>query len=338
MAMSDITEFLFGGQAPPNVASSGTSTTTLPQWLQDYTQGLLARSAMVGMEDYQTYGGPRNAALTPDQQSAFGLVRSGIGAGNPHTTAAGQNLNRAAGLSATSNAQPYMDRANTTVPEVIQNYMNPYTENVTNRARDLALRTYNEDILPGINDTFTRAGQFASKGMLGDYTRAGRNTVEGLQTQSNALLADAYQSSAQTAGSDLDRFKGLASLSGDLTTNERSGLIDTASGQNDLAALLQKLNLGDASALEAIGSQQQQQTQRNYDTAYNDFVAQRDYPKDQLEFMRQMLQGLQTNESTVTTDNKPLPGAEYGASGASQITSGLSNLAGIWDLINGWGD
>ena len=44
--------------------------------------------------------------------------------------------------------------AGATLPGGISPYLNPYVDNVTNRAHDLALRSWNEDILPGINDTF----------------------------------------------------------------------------------------------------------------------------------------------------------------------------------------
>jgi hypothetical protein len=241
-------------------------------------------------------------------------------------------------MSAFGAASPYLDKASQTVPEVISNYLNPYAENVTNRARDLATRTWNEDIIPDINDTFTRAGQFASKGMQKQYLDKGRDVVEGLQGQSNALLADAYKNSALTAGTDLDRQRLLAGQAGDATSNDMSTLVNTANGQNDLASLIQKLNLGDASALQAAGAAQQGQTQKNLDTAYADFIAQRDYPKDQLTWLQGQLSGIDAGKTTTGSESKPLAGAEYGSSPLSQISSGISNVAGIWDLLKNWGN
>jgi hypothetical protein len=42
-----VTDFLFQGKAPPSVNTYGTTTANIPQWLSDYTQGLLAKGNAV---------------------------------------------------------------------------------------------------------------------------------------------------------------------------------------------------------------------------------------------------------------------------------------------------
>lgn len=335
--MSKITDFLFGASSPPNVTTTGQSTTALPQWYQDYTQQLLARSALQGLEGYQTYGGPRIAGLNADQQQAFNTIRGNAGQYRPAVDSAVQNLFDAGNIDIQGAASPYMDAASRSMPEGISDYLNPYTENVTNRSRDLAMRTWNEDIMPSISDIFVRGGTYASSNMADKLIRGGRDVAEGLQDQSNALLADAYRDSGNQFASDASRQAQLAQLAGGMAGDQGNLLLNSARAGGDLATMVQNLGMRDAAALESIGDKQQAQTQKNLDLAYQDFQDQRDYPVQQLQMMRDMLSGINTGETRYETDRGPLPGAEYGRSGLEQMAGGAAAVKGIWDLIKDWG-
>ena len=63
--MGGALDFLFEGKAPPSVTTYGSTVTDMPKWLSDYTQGLIGKANAVAGEDYQAYGGPRLAGLTP---------------------------------------------------------------------------------------------------------------------------------------------------------------------------------------------------------------------------------------------------------------------------------
>lgn len=296
--MAGLTDFLFGGQAPPNVTSTGTSTTSLPQWMQDYGQSIVARSALQGMEGYQSYAGPRVAGLNDDQLKAIQNVRD-----IPSTYGDVMDTSKTA-----------LTNASKTLPDSINSYLNPYTENVTDRSRDLALRNWNEDIMPGISDIFVRNGTYASSNMADKLLQGGRDVSEGLQDQYKANLSDAYTSAANEFGSDASRS------------------LQTAQTGGNLAQLTQNLGLSSASALAGAGQQEQDQTQKNYDTAYQDFQNQTQYPWEQLQKESAVLQGMPYSSSTSTTGSAPLAGAQYGSSGLSSILAGISAGKGIWDL------
>lgn len=122
-----VTDFLWQGSPPPNVSTTTTSTPTLPDWYQTYLQGLLAKSNSIAGADYQTFGGPRVAGLTPDQEAAFAKTRATVGQGGAmvgqgadaaRSALGSQSANalapyaaQAGGLSAFSASQPYISKA-----------------------------------------------------------------------------------------------------------------------------------------------------------------------------------------------------------------------------------
>lgn len=66
-----VLDFLFQGSPPPSINTYGQTTTDVPAWYNDYTQGLIARANAVAAEPYQAYGFPRLAGLDPAQQQAY---------------------------------------------------------------------------------------------------------------------------------------------------------------------------------------------------------------------------------------------------------------------------
>jgi hypothetical protein len=96
-----LSNFLFQGAPPPSVTQYGTSTQGLPQWLSDYTQGLLGKANAVAAEPYQAYGGPRIADFTGDQQNAFTQTRTAANAFRPDFDQARGQFGQATGFSAT---------------------------------------------------------------------------------------------------------------------------------------------------------------------------------------------------------------------------------------------
>lgn len=335
--MSGLTDFLFEGSPPPNVTTGGVQTTSLPQWLSTYAQGLLTKAGAVASEPYQTYGGPRIAGPNADQNSAYGLVRAQSGAYQPNLQRAGQYNSAGAGASSVGAASPYMTAAGQSLPGAIEPYMNPYISNVTNRAKDLALRSWNEDLLPGIQDTFIRNGTFASSNMLDKMLKGARDVTQNIQSAADASLAGAYQTAGTQFQQDASRFGNLAQLAGNLTNADADRQIQAGTQEQSLAELIQTLGLKDAAAMEGIGNAQQAQTQKNYDLAYQDFVSQRDYPKQQIDWMSQIMNGLPANKTTTESKTGPLPGAEYQPSGLNQLLSGATGIAGLIEMIKGWG-
>ena len=289
-----ILDFLFQGSPPPAVTSTTTSQQNLPTWYQEYLRALIGKSSSIAAEEYQPYTGERVARLTPDQTSAYDLTRAGVGSSEPYTTAAGTAL--------TSAATPGLNQG------VFDSYMSPYTTGVVDRIAQLGTRNLTEDLLPAVNTTFTGAGQYGGSRHADFTANAIRDTNESIIGAQSKALADAYDSAMSAYGTGAGR------------------QIAAGQGLGALGMDVQGAGLRDAAAMEAIGTAQQGQGQRNLDVAYQDFLAQRDYPKGQADFMSQIVRGLPAQPvSTATTTTGP---GEY-------VPSPVSQLAGL--AVGGYG-
>lgn len=395
--MSTISDFLFGGAPPTSTTTYGSTTSTLPAWYNDYTQGLLAKANTIAAQPYQTYQGPRVAPATSQQQQAWQGASDMQGQWNP-TLQSGINMTQQAGQgsalgaaspylqagangSAAAAAQPYLGAAasgsalgaaapwlmagsQTATGPNLAAYMNPYTDNVINRASDLATRNWREQIMPGIQDTFTNAGQYGSSRMAETAYKGARDVEDSLQSQAASQLAGAFtnaQGSFQNdqnrmltaagqvgslGGQDLSRMLEAGSQAGALTSQDLNRQIDVggqmgalssadlqrmlASGNQmgNLASTGQRMGINDLGALDAAGAEQQGQIQKNYDTAYGDWNNQKNYAAGQVDWLNNIIRGFQQPTSTTYQQQTPNPGAYNGV-------SPLAQLAGAGSLIYG---
>lgn len=338
-----VTDFLFNGSPPKSTTTYGTSTSAsaIPQWLSDYTQGMANKANAVGAEPYQAYGGPRVAGFTGDQQNAFSMTRNSVGDWKPQFDAGGNAISGAMGLNPLSAASGYMGQASGTWNNAgtVASYMNPYTQQVNDALAAQAGRNLNSYLLPQVNDTFTRAGQFGSAGQA----RAVGNTLENLQSQlleqQSQNLQSGYNSAASNFQSDQSRLAGLGQVAGNLTSAQQQNLGNLGYNSGVLAQIGQASSLKDAAAMEGIGAEQQALTQKNLDTAYGDFLDQRNYPKDQLGFMSNIIRGVPygTQTSGTTTTTAPYQGT-MSASPLAQIASAGLGALSLSKLLGGMAD
>jgi len=351
-----VTDFLFNGSPPPSVTNYGTTTANIPQWLSDYTQGLLAKGNAVAAEPYQVYGGPRLADFTTAQRDAFAATRAqqgaftptlnqGIGAVGQATQtsgfqAASPTLNQAVGMSPMAGAMPYLGAAGQAAPGVIDQYMSPYQDAVVNRVGDLAARQLREKLMPQVSDTFVRAGQFGSSRMQEATGQALRDVQESALAAQSDLLNKGYQGALGAAQEDMKRQAQIGQTIGNLGLQQQQNLgqlgqvqgnLQNVSNQNLISAgqqlgalgrIGQQMGYTDTAALETIGQQQQGLNQRNLDVAYQDFLAQRDYPKTQLGFLSNLVRGQPYSQTTNTASTGPA--STYQPSGLAQILGGLT--------------
>lgn len=291
--MSSFIDFLWNGSPPPSVTSTTSSYESMPDWYQAYQKGILAKGNAVANEQYVNYGGPRISGFTPDQTNSFQMVRDNANDWRPSLDAGmGMTGQAAAGF----NQNDY------------SKWMSPYTSGVVDRIADLGARNLTENILPGVNDTFTGAGQFGSR-RHGEFTnRAVRDTNESIMGQQALALQQATDSAMSNYQSDLTR------------------KLNAGNQMSNMSQLLQQMGLTDAAALESVGQQQQSQNQKNLDLAYQDFTEQRDWPKNQVNWMSNLLGNQAVGQQQASNTIQP---------GTTFQPSGLSQMAGLYSLFKG---
>lgn len=316
-----VLDFLFEGSPPPSTTTYGTTVENMPQWLSDYTQALIARANAVAGEGYQAYQGPRVAGFTDDQTNAFDVIRNNIGNWNDEFDASQQ-----ATSGALTQAMPYFSQAAGATPDQMDKYMDPYIGNVIDRAKLEANRNWSENIMPGIENRFITSGQSGSSGHQDLLQRAGRDVTEGLQSQADAALSDAYRTAGTQYQADASRLAGIGQNVGQLG-------LQTGSQLSGLAQLQQSLAGRDAASLQAVGDTQQQQNQRNLDLAYQDFLEQRNYPRETTDWMSSIIRGIPYDRSSTTSQTGPAN--VYQPSPISQLISLYGLYKDVTDKARG---
>lgn len=328
--ISEYGKFLFGGSAPESVTQYGKSATDTPLWYSDYTQGLIAKANSIAAEGYQPYNYQRIAGFTPYQQQAFAQTPEEAMSYKPALNQAMNYTGQAANASALAQASPYMDYASATTPQVINQYMNPYTDKVVNRVGDLAQRQLSENIIPTIQNQFIAGGSFGGSRSGEALGKATRDLQESTMAQQANLMNTGYQQATQAAQADQARMAQLGQLAGNLSTSDYARQLQAADLLGRQAASQQSLGLNALSAIEGVGGQMQNQQQRSLDLAYNDFLQQRDYDRDQVAFLNNAIRGLQIPTRSYTEKVGPadtyVPGALQQAAQVGATIYGLGKL------------
>lgn len=341
--MSSITDFLFEGKPPKSVSTYGQTIESIPKWMSDYTQGLIARANSAAAEPYIPYGGPRIAPFSGEEEEAFNLVGENVGSTSGMRGEAAGAVR--GGLDAFSEradpygaGAPYAAKAGEAFPDAVGRYMDPYVQNVLNRQESLATRTLNENFLPSLQRSFMGAGQMGSRGGFGSMEDIGvrgiRGISENLEEQRLATLSGAYGQAGELFGADATRNAQLAQTMGGL--EEAGGRLDIQRGMagfegartlSDVADSTSRQGYTDAAALESVGRSRRDMGQRSLDTAYGDFREQRDLPFERIDFMSDTIRGLPSGRTTQRNDFGPAD--IYQPSGLAQIAGAYGTYKGL---------
>lgn len=209
------------------------------------------------------------AAASPYIQQA--LQTSGVSAAQPYLsqesaalagidTGAGARtlspyVDQSLGSSGLSAAQPYLQAAGESTASNVQDFMSPYTQNVTDQIAKLGARNLSENLLPGVSDAFIRAGQFGGTRMGEFGSRALRDTQESVLAQQSQALQAGYGQALSAAQQEAQRQAGLASTAGGLGTAQQQAIM--AGGQALTSAQQQaaQQEIARAQALGQVGQQ-----------------------------------------------------------------------------------
>ena len=323
-------DFLFGGKAPESVTKYGKSATDTPAWYSDYTQGLIAKANAIASSPYQTYGQQRIADFSPYQQYAFNQTPEVAMSYQPTLDSAMGLTKQASQGSALGAASPYLDAASGRLPDVIGSYMNPYTSSVVDRIGELSKRQLSENVIPTIQSQFIGGGSFGGSRSGEALGKSMRDLQESTMAQQSQALERGYSQAGQQAQADQARMAQLGQLSGTLSNADFTRQLQAGEQLGRQGALQQSLGLAGLGAIEGVGQQMQNQQQRSLDLAYNDFLAQRDYDRDQIAFLNNAVRGLQIPTRQYTESIGPadtyIPGALSQAAQLGATVYGLGKI------------
>lgn len=324
--------FLFQGQSPPSTTSSTSSG--VPSWLSDYAQQLMSAATAAASVPYQAFPGQQVAGFSPLQTQAQNTVSGLNGAYKPQIDQASSLASSSANPSAIGSALSSIPTAQGYVNSALnpsQAQINPYEENVINKAQNDAMRFWKERIQPSIDNEFAGAGQFGSSAHQREADIQAQQMTQQIQDTANAALAQGF-TNAQQVGLGAGQATGaLGQIQGGLGYEQGVLGLQGAGTLGSLAQTGQQLGLQGASALDTVGGEQQALNQSNINAAQTNFNNQVQYPEQQLSWLQSMLAGTATPQTTPTsrTTTGVQPGISYAPSPLSQAISTYSALNGL---------
>lgn len=299
-----------GGGAPSAPTQQTVTQTNLPEYARPYFENLLQRTQAESYRDYTPYEGQRIAGFTPEQQAVQTEV---AGMQTPGQFAPATGFTAAAGLGAAAAAPQYMQMA--TDPGAQQSFMSPYMQNVVDVQKEAAIRDAQKQQL-GASLGAARQGTYGGARQLLAQTERERNLGAQLGQIQAAGSQKAFEAAqqAQQFGAQLG-LQGLQQLG---QAGAQLGQLGTA----QQAANLQRLQ-----AQAATAGEQRALDQQRLDTAYSDFLRQRDYPMEQLGFYSSILRGLPVQMGSTQTAYATPPSMAQQVGGLGLSALGLYNLA-----------
>lgn len=284
-----------------NPSTGSANQQSLSEWAGPYVTGMLGKAKAISEQPYQVYQGPMTAGESDLQSKMFqglgklafpnqlGSTFSSQGAYQlPNMNAAAPSTT--AGVGNAGMAAGAVGAAPTGPTGVAANYMNPYLQAVLNPQLD-ELRRQNDITNMNTNAKFTSAGAFGG----------GRNAIMNAENNRNMM-----QEMNKTVG------QGYANA-----YDKAMGQFNTEQGQAKTLAEL----MGQA------GTAQRGIEQEGITADYNEFLAQRDNPQKQVQFLQSMLQGLPI--SNVSNIPQSQTGAQQFFGTAADVTALLTKLGVI---------
>jgi hypothetical protein len=207
--------------------------------------------------------------------------------------------------------------------------MNPYQQQVIDRIGTLGARTLQEQVLPAVRDKFIAGGTYGGSRNAEIFGNKVRDAMEGISAAQSQALQTGYTDAQTAAQADLTRQAGLAQTAGTLGQAGTSAGLAQGTNLAALAAQAQSLGLTGVGALQSMGATQQALNQKNLDTAYADFMAQRGYPQAQNTAMQGAIAGVAQAVPKATQQAGTVPTGTFNPSGLQTVGSTFADISGI---------
>lgn len=266
---------VFQGSPLPALTSVTQTGTTAPEFYTNYLQDI----ANMGQAGVQMGG---VAGMSPLQIQAMQMAPTAAFSGMG-TMGTGADLATASGTTA--------------APQLVNQYMNPYQQNVVDEMARLQARNIKESIMPALKGAAGAMGQFGSQRQYQATGQTLRDMQANLLGQQQGALQTGYQNAITAAQNDLAR---------QLQSGQALGNL----GQQQQAAATSGLG-----TLTTMGAAEQAQAQKLLD-----------YPMAQAQAFSKLMQGYTI---PTTTTQQTVGSSAYTNSPLAQITGLLAALGSM---------
>jgi hypothetical protein len=281
--------------------TTGGQEGSLSTWAGPYVTDMLGKAQAFSELPYQPYTGQLTSGPSALQTQAF----QGIGGLTIPTalTTAGQQAQQTFGTS-----QQYMPTVGT-----VQSYMNPYLEAVLEPQRREASRQA-EIARNQMQGRMAQAGAYGGSRQAIMEAEAQRNLQTLLGDITGKGYAGAFETAQKQRQADID-----AGLRGLAAQTAATQALTQAGGQEA------QYGLANLQEMARQGAAQRDIEQAGLTADYNQYLRELQYPREQLEFQRNMLAGLPIAAASFY---QPAPSAFQSAAGGAGTTLELLKILG----------
>ena len=249
-------------ESGPTVSTlNRTTTDEIPQYLTNASQDLIARGQALTSRPYEAYTGARVAEFSPDMQTAFGRMRN---------QQVAPQIGEATGLASLAGKRA-MDYG--MFGEGVQQYMNPYMQNVVDIERRKAQEAADQQAA-ALSGQAVRQGAFGGSGAALQQRALRRDTAQQLGDIQAQGLNRAYESAVNQYNQGISSGLAASQQLGGLGRDQFGQEMDITKG------------------LATSGDVQRQREQALMDVKYGDYLAEQKYPYEQLAFQQGLVSGV----------------------------------------------
>jgi hypothetical protein len=257
---------------------------------------------------YEAYGGDRLSPYGETTQAGFQAITDRAQAGTPgaFTTAEG-TLSGIAQQGPLATQAQFGDARQFTDEGIAQSYMNPYVENVLDKQQQRLQQRFGEQ----------QAERDMARGQRGAFSNTRRGVADSIaqremNIQQNEMeaqgLAAAYESGANIFSQDRaaelqNRRLGTDVFAGNITRQLQADRLGMGAAEQLRAQGIagDELAFNRAKNLAGVGGAYDTQSQQQMDLAYSDFLNQRDFPAQQLNYYSGIMRGVPIAPQQETT-------------------------------------
>jgi len=242
------------GSAQPLLNQAQTNANNIVGSASPYLTQAAGMSASDASNPYLQAGTSASGmnAANPYMQNASSA--SGMNAANPYMNQSQSTTAQALADKALNAANPYLQQASQSSVSNIDQYMNPYQTNVMDALAQQGSRNLTENLLPGVSDSFIKAGQFGSRGMGEFGSRALRDTQESVLRQQAPMMQQGYAQAMQASAADKARQASLAGTVGSISGADLGRTLQGAGQYAQLGSQAGQLTNADAARQAQLAS------------------------------------------------------------------------------------
>lgn len=284
---------------PPQPTSQSVSQTNLPEYAEPYVTGLMKRAETASLDPYEAYDSSRLTPFDENTTAGFDAINARAQSGTPESfTNAEAALTGVAGSAPLAQQAQFGDVASFTDQGVAQQYMNPYVNNVLDAQKARLNQSFGEQQL----------NREAQAVQAGAFSNSRRGVQEGiaereLNTRLGELdaqgLAAAYQSGATMFGQEQAQDAANRRLNTEIFAGNQGRQLEQYGRQTSAADQLLTAGTADdalafnrAKLQAGVGGAYETKNQQALDMGYTDFINQRDFDRNQLNFYSGILRGV----------------------------------------------